>query len=67
MISGASPSDGSRIRFIQGEAVRLDADLLSVDLGAEGSVTWVILGPPIFYLVEFRVAGGGTRPQMKVE
>ena len=57
--SAPPPSDGRTTRFIRGEAVRLEADLPSAGLGAgaEGMVTWVILGPPISYLVEF--GGGG--------
>ena len=52
-----------------GEAVRLEADLPSAgfEAGAEGTVTWVILGPPVSYLVEFRTEGGGTSGPTKVE
>ena len=57
-VDDAPPSDGRTTRFVRGESVRLDADLPSAGLGAgtEGVVTWVILGPPVSYLVEF--AGG---------
>ncbi|MDP8951559.1 MAG: hypothetical protein M3N18_04860 [Actinomycetota bacterium] len=43
--------------------MRLDADLPPADFesGAEGIVTSVILGSPISYLVEFRVAGPAPR------
>ena len=62
------PSDGRRTRFIRGEAVRLGADLPSAGFGAgaEGVVTWVILGPPVSYLVEFQSGGGSSAPT-KVE
>lgn len=63
------PSDGRRTRYVKGETVRLDVDLISdgVDAGTEGTVTWAILGPPIAYLVEFRDANGAARPMTKVE
>lgn len=63
------PSDGRRTRFVRGEPVKLDSDLPSSGLaaGSEGTVTWVILGPPVSYLVEFRAAGGGSSPPTKVE
>ena len=63
------PSDGRRTRFVRGEAVRLDVDLISdgIEAGTEGTVTWAMLGPPVAYLVEFRDANGGTRPATKVE
>ena len=66
---GAPPSAGRRTKFVRGEMVRLDADLPSAGFGAgtEGTVTWVILGPPVSYLIEFRNAAGGTGPPTKVE
>ena len=64
----APPSDGRRTMFVNGEAVRLDADLPSAGIGAGtvGVVTWVILRPPVSYLVEFR-SGGESGPPTKVQ
>ena len=63
------PSDGRRTRFVRGETVRLEVDLLSegFEAGTEGTVTWAMLGPPVAYLVEFRDASGGVGRPTRVE
>ncbi|QIN77364.1 DUF4926 domain-containing protein [Rubrobacter marinus] len=69
VVDDAPPSDGRITKFVRGDAVRLNAAPPSAgfEAGAEGTVTWVILGQPVAYLVEFRNASGGTGPPTKVE
>lgn len=63
------PADGRRTRYVRGETVRLEAELTSAgfEAGAEGTVVWAILGPPVSYLVEFRNPDGGTSSPTKVQ
>ena len=64
-----TPSDGRATKFVRDEVVRLNVGLPSegFEAGTEGTVTWVILGPPIAYLVEFRDASGGVGRPTRVE